>query len=288
MSTASAVPPCAAGKSATRESQGEVIRTIQTCLSSESPESLRRGLALVEHEIARLGTKEARPLFEVLSPIFYLDPLDRPELVPILDEAVSLVVGFGEWVIPVLLDHLEAGDVKAQLAIGHALGRIGADAIEPLIAKYGTLADPSVRPFVLYALGKIDSPRIVQALPLLLEAAHSDELELRDTAARAAGRMAESIPAGAIPEEQRLALLERLHDFLSDPNAALRAKAVRSLGKLAGAGHLTETERQTVAEACLEILGQDGSFEWDRAYVVRKEAEEALRLAREGTTAGEN
>lgn len=281
MSTASVHPPTAAGKAATREPPDEVIRAIQACLSSPSPESIRHGLALVEHEIARLGTKEARPLFELLSPIFYLDPLDRPELVPILDEAVSLVVGFGEWVIPVLLDHLEAGDVKAQLAIGHALGRIGADAIGPLVAKYGSLADPSVRPFVLYALGKIDSPRIVEALPLLLEAARSDELELRDTAARAAGRMAESIPSGAIPEEQRLALLERLHDFLSDPNAALRAKAVRSLGKLAKAGHLTGTERQTVVEACLELLGQDGSFEWDRAYVVRKEAEEALRLARD-------
>ena len=288
MVAAGANPHEADGKTGTSGLTDEVIRTIQAFLESPDPESLRHGLALVEHEISRLGSKDARPLFEVLSSIFYLDPLDRPELVPILDEAVSLVVGFGEWVIPVLLDHLEAGDVKAQLAIGHALGRIGADAIEPLIAKYGTLADPSVRPFVLYALGKIDSPRIVEALPLLLEAARSGELELRDTAARAAGRMAESIPAGTIPEELRLALLERLHDFLSDPNAALRAKAVRSLGKLARAGHLTDEERQTVVAACLEMLGEDGSFEWDRAYVVRKEAEGALRLARAGASAPAN
>jgi hypothetical protein len=47
---------------------------------------------------------------------------------------MSLVVGFGEWVIPVLADNVVAGDLKAQLAIGHALGRIGADAIQPLLA----------------------------------------------------------------------------------------------------------------------------------------------------------
>ena len=90
----------AAGMAATREPPDEVIRTIQACLASTSPESLRHGLALVEHEISRLGSKEARPLFEVLSSISYLDPLDRPELVPALDEAVSLVVGVRERVIP--------------------------------------------------------------------------------------------------------------------------------------------------------------------------------------------
>ena len=40
---------------------------------------------------------------------------------------------------------------------------VGADAVEPLLAKYESVADPAVRPFVLYALGKIDSPRVAAA-----------------------------------------------------------------------------------------------------------------------------
>ena len=254
--------------------------TIRTLLTSSDAGDLRKGLELAEREIARVGSSEARPLFEIVSTIFYLDPLDRPDLVPILDEAVTLVAGFGDWIIPVLVDHLEAGDVKAQLAVGHALGRIGADAIAPLMAKYDAVADPSVRPFVLYALGKIGSPRIVEAAPMMLEAARSENLEIRDTATRALGRMADSIPAGELPDDLCRAVVERLHALLADGNVGLRAKAVRSLGKLAKAGHMTAPERETLLAACRRLLGQDESFEWDRAYVVRREAEEALLYAR--------
>ena len=266
------------GPSGPREE--DAYATIRTLLTSSDAGDLRKGLALAEREIARVGSREARPLFEIVSTVFYLDPLDRPDLVPVLDEAVSLVVGFGDWVIPILVDHLEAGDVKAQLAVGHALGRIGADAIAPLMAKYDAVADPSVRPFVLYALGKIGSPRIAEAAPMMLEAARSADVEIRDTATRAFGRMAESIPPGGIPDELRAAVVERLHEILADANVGVRAKAVRSLGKLAKAGHMTPTEQETLAAACRRLLGQDESFEWDRAYVVRREAEEALLYTR--------
>ncbi len=255
---------------------------IRALLSRTDPADLRRGLSLLEEEIARTGARESRPLFEILASFFYLDPLDLPELVPILDEAGSLVVGFGDWVIPALVDHLEAGDVKAQLAVGHALGRIGADAVEPLLAKYDRLADPSVRPFVLYALGKIASPRVVRALPLMLEALGSPDLETRDTAARALGRMADSIPPDGMPPDLRRTAVERLHATLADPNAGIRAKALRSLGKMAARGHMTDEERGILGEVCRRLLGQDEAFDWDRAYIVRKEAETALQAAAAG------
>ena len=54
---------------------------------------------------------------------------------------------------------------------------------------------------------------------------------------------------------------------------------MRSLGKLAKHGHLTGRERWELAAALRRILGQDEHFEWDRAYVVRKEAKEALEYA---------
>jgi HEAT repeat protein len=249
---------------------------IRTLLASSKPEELRRGLELVRQEISRVGTSEARPLFEMVSAIFYIDPLDHPELVPILDQAVSLVVGFGAWVIPILVDSLDAGDIKAQLAIGHALGRIGADAIEPLMTEYEASDDAERHMFVLYALGKIKSPKIVQAAQLAIEAAQSPDLELRDTATRAIGKFVESIPPSDLPDELRLGFIEILQNNLADPNAGIRAKAVRSLGKLARYGHLNAQEREKLEALCQLILGVDGSFDWDRAYIVRKEAEEAL------------
>lgn len=256
-------------------------RTIERLLASAKPEEILEGLKLVKSEISRIGASEARPLFEMVSAIFYIDPLDRPDLVPVLDEAIGLVVGLGKWIIPVLVEQLDAGDLKAQMAVAQALGRIGDEAIEPLIAAYESSADTSRRAFVLYALGKIKSPKIAQAANLALEAAQSSDLELRDTATRAIGKFAESIPPLHLLKEVRRGFIESLQKSLADPNPGIRAKAVRSLGKLAKHGHLTPEERQKLTATCLLILGKDENFEWDRAYIVRKEAEETLKYASE-------
>jgi len=257
----------------------EFYRSVQPLLASTQPEEIRRGLELVRKEIARIGSAEARPLFEMVSAIFYIDPLDRPDLVPLLDEAISLVVGFGAWVIPPLLEKLDSGDLKAQMAAAQALGRIGADAIQPLITHYQAAPDPSHRAFVLFALGKIKSPRVVQAVGLALAAAQAPDLELRDTATRALGKLAESIPPAELPEDTRLEIVRQLQANLADPNPVIRAKAIRSLGKLARYGHLNAAEREQLKATCQLILGTDDQFDWDRAYIVRKQAEEALGYA---------
>lgn len=251
-------------------------RDIEELLASSKPEEIRRGLLLAKNEISRIGAGEARALFEIVSTIFHIDPLDRPDLVPVLDEAISLVVGLGKRIIPVLVEQLDAGDLKAQMAVAQTLGRIGDEAIEPLIAAYGTTTDPARRAFVLYALGKIKSPNISRAARLALEAAQSPDLELRDTAARAIGKFAESIPPSRLPEDIRKGFIGELQRNLGTPNPGVRAKAVRSLGKLARYGHLTVEEQQRLRTTCLLLLGREENYEWDRAYVVRKEAEEAL------------
>lgn len=255
----------------------ESQRDIESLLASTDPNKVRQGLELVRKEISRVGSSEAKPLFEMVSALFYIDPLDRPDLAPLLNEAISLVVGFGKWVIPFLIEKLDAGDLKVQMAIAQVLGRIGADAIEPLLDEYQSLDDPAHRAFILYALSKIKSPKIAQAARPVLEAAASSDLELRDTATRAIGKLAESIPPSGLPDDIRLAFVETLRRNLADPNPGIRAKAVRSLGKLARYGHLTAQERTQLKTTCDLILGKDDNYEWDRAYIVRRQAEEALQ-----------
>ncbi len=249
---------------------------IQALLAGTRPEELRQGLEIIKREISRVGSDQAKPLFEMVSALFYIDPLDRPDLLPLLDDAISLTVGFGQWVIPGLIQQLEGGDLKAQIAVGHALGRIGADAIAPLMAEYDASPDPSRRAFVLYALGKIKSPKIVAAVRIALDAARASDRELRDTAMRAVGKFAESVAAGDLSDPDRRELVQALGGSLADQSPSIRAKAVRSLGKLARYGHLTPDERTHLKAVLAGILGRDERFEWDRAYLVRREAEEAL------------
>jgi hypothetical protein len=215
-------------------------------------------------------------MFEMVKTLFYIDALDHPELIPVIEEAINLTARFGAWVIPVLIENLDAGDIKAQWAIAHVLGRIGADAINPMLKAYASARDPTFRAFILYALGKIKSPEIINAAPAALEAAQSSNLELRDTAVRALGKFIENVPPAKLSPELRQQCMKSLQDNLSHENASVRAKAIRSLGKMARYGHLDGVEREQLKAACSEMLGTDEGFEWDRAFIVRKEAYEAL------------
>jgi HEAT repeat protein len=245
-------------------------------LASTRPEEIQQGLTLAKEDITNISSTERGSILEMVSTLFYIDVLDHPALVPLLEEAISIVAQFGRSIIPTLLERLNAGDLKAQMAFAYALGQIGSDAIKPLIKEYESTNDAARRSFVLYALGKIKSPEIVGALPLALEAAQSPILELRDTATRALGKFAESIPPKHLPEQERRLCIERLQRNLADTNPGVRSKAIRSLGKLAKYKHLSNEERAILKATCLLILGKDEKFEWDRAYIVRKEAEESL------------
>jgi HEAT repeat protein len=251
-------------------------RTIRALLASKRPEEIQEGLKLIAIEITKLGSSESRPLFEMVTTLFYIDALDHPELVPVLDQAVKLAATFGAWVIPMLIEDLDAGDIKSQWAIAHVLGRIGAAAIDPMLKAYAVANDPTRCAFILYALGKIKSEEIVKAAPTALKGARSSDLELRDTAVRALGKFVECIPPAGLSPSLREDFVQCLQDNLSDPNASVRSKAMRSLGKMGKHGHLTDSERGRLRTVCKRILGVDEQGEWDRAFVVRKETEETL------------
>ncbi|MGD0101704.1 MAG: hypothetical protein ABSC60_15275 [Acidobacteriota bacterium] len=74
------------------------FHTIRLLLASKDPKEILKGLRLVAIEITKIGSSEAKPLFEMVSSLFYIDALERPELVPVIDEAVRLAATFGGWV----------------------------------------------------------------------------------------------------------------------------------------------------------------------------------------------
>jgi hypothetical protein len=259
-----------------KKMQKSIFPRLEKLFASTNPADLRQGFELVKQEMARGGSEHAQPLLEMITPIFHIDPLDLPELLPLLNEALSLIVGFGTVVIPALIQQLDAGDLKAQMAVAHALGRIGVDAIAPLLAEYQAKPDATHRTFVLYALSKIKSPQIIQAVPYTLESARSSDLELRDTATRSLGKFAEVISPAGLSETLCQQCIDVLSTNLSDPKSDIRAKAVRSLGKLAKYGHLSPDRCAQLKQKFQSILGKE-DFAWDRAYIVRKQAEEALQ-----------
>ena len=111
---------------------------------------------------------------------------------------------------------------------------------------------------------------------MAVDAAMSDHDGLRDSATRSIGRMLEWIPPGELNPELGERMLEVLRLNLADPNPGIRSKAVRSLGKAARHGHLDPGQCSWLRSTLECILGMDSRHEWDRAYIVRREAREAM------------
>jgi HEAT repeat protein len=213
---------------------------------------------------------------EEVCALFYVDTADRPDLQPLLDRAVGVLAAQGTRVVPQLLDLMRGSDIKSHLYLGRTLGAIGRAAL-PALRRVIATEDAYSRSFALFAVGKMHDPGVQEALPEVVGSLMHPDKEVRDSAARTLGKIAERVPASALGPERRVEIFEVLFRALSDPQPAVRAKAVRSLGKLARFGYLDAAQEQHVRLAALRILGRDETEEWDRAFIVRREAEETLR-----------
>ncbi len=274
------VVPKSAQQSAKKRGAPSKDPSIAALLGGRKIADIRKGFRLAREQIPAADKKEVRGLYEMLSAFFYIDKLDHPEFAPMIDEAMDIVAALGPSVIPLLVKDLGSGDVKAEMVAAKTLGNMGAAAIDPLIKSYKGTKDPVLRSFFLFALSKIEDRGVARAVPLALESARSKDLDLRDTAVRTIGKFAEAVPPGGIREAHRSRMVGVLQKSLADLNPGIRAKAVRSLGKLAVKGHLTPLESENLWATCNLILGKDENFAWDRAYLVRREAEEVLGALR--------
>ncbi|UCD71441.1 MAG: HEAT repeat domain-containing protein [Syntrophobacterales bacterium] len=246
-------------------------------LRAKSVDDIIEGLNEIEWKIKALRGKDLNEAILALCSLFYIDLFDRPDLEPAVDRASKILVALGEKAIPLILYEMKEADLKAQLILSRTLGQIGKPAIKPLLKFYSGSFDPSVRCFALYAMGKIREPEMAKIIPKVMDAMDDSNGEVRDTATRVLGKMVEHLESRNIPEKVRKRMFKSLIKNLSDRHSGVRAKAVRSIGKMTKFGFIGPKEKSTAKKAMARILGLDEAFDWDRAYVVRLEAEETMK-----------
>jgi HEAT repeat protein len=245
-------------------------------LQSDRRERIDEGLETLRAGLGGLPEAEFRRVVEELCSLFYVDTADRPDLQPVLDRAVAVLAAQGPRVVPQLLELMKGSDIKSHLYLARTLAYVGHAAL-PALRRVIATEDPYSRSFALFAVGKVHDLAVREALPEVIGSLMHPDKEVRDSAARALGKIAEAVPATELAEDRRTEIFEVLFRTLSDVQPAVRAKAVRSLGKLVRAAYLSPAQEERVRLAVLRILGRDEAHEWDRAFIVRREAEEALR-----------
>ncbi len=254
------------------------VESVLEDFASTDPARLARAVDWLDGHLAGLPDAGFRAAVEALCGLFFIDTFDRPELEPLLARAESTLVNCGPRVIPQLLSFMKGSDIKSHFYLARGLGRIGTPAIEPLRKFVGTEDDPYCRTFGLFALGKIRHPEVHAALPEVAGCLMHPDREVRDSAARTLGRIVEVVPASLLSERRRTELFDALARCLSDAQPVVRAKTIRSLGKMGAAGYLSPAQVETTRQAAHAMLGHGERYEWDLAYIVRREAQEALRL----------
>jgi HEAT repeat protein len=254
----------------------EDLAGIVSGLEDSDPSDVLRSVARLRERLPGLAGADLRRSVEALCGLFYVDLFDRPDLEPALEAAEEALVRAGEPVIPLLTRLIEGSDIKSHMHLARVLGRIGAASLPHLRRVLATAEDPYSRAFALFAIGKIKSPAVNEALPEVVGALMHPDKEVRDSAARALGKIVEVVPAESLTPRRRREIFDALCRAVGDAQPAVRAKAARSLGKMAAFGYLDAEMTLQLRSLLEKLLTRGEETDWDRAYIVRREALGAL------------
>jgi HEAT repeat protein len=254
----------------------EMLVELLRKLRSEEKLTILQGLEGLAARIPGLDGPELEEALQAVMGVFYIDPIDHPELLPVVEQAEGILAGLRERAIPLILRTLSESDFKIHFRLASCLAKMGYAAVNPLLSAYSGARDDYGRVFILYALGKISDSKLLEAVPVLFRSLDDPNPEIRDTAARALGKLCANLNPEFLDQSFRRECFERLYVKASDRFAGVRSKAIRSLGKMARARLITEEERERLRGLLYKTLGRDEAGNWDVAYIVRAEAEKAM------------
>lgn len=230
----------------------------------------------LNRKIPDLDEALRRQLASAVSALFYVDTVDMPEFTTVLDVAVKTVAAMGPELIPHHLLEMRGTDFKALFCFSRVLSALGPQAIDPILECCEGTEETHLLVGAIYALSKIRDASVAKGFPLVVRLCANPEKEVRDTAVRALGKLIEYLPPSSFSPGDQETAFETLMAATRDPNPGIRAKGVRGLGKMAGQGLLGPERFKKAKERIRQVLGKQRAYSWDTAFIVRREAEEAL------------
>jgi ferredoxin--NADP+ reductase len=193
--------------------------------------------------------------------------------------AEQLIAGFGCEVVPFLLEELINADSESAAYLGKAIALNPCPNIDIVLEAWDKNWDDDFASInIIQALSYFKSETVIKAMPQIIVASKSANFQVRAIAVYATGKLALRLKPVDFSDELKLSIFDTVFELLADAKPLVRKNAARALGKMQKRGLLTDKQRIQSLGAFKAILGTDGQHSWDRAFIVRHEAEHFLPL----------
>jgi ferredoxin/flavodoxin---NADP+ reductase len=257
----------------------ERIEHIIKHIHFDSEEEVAKALDYAE-KLEGLTKDEKNDLAAALSTIFYHhDHAGITTMARLAVRAEHLMASFGCDILPFLLDELINADSESAAYIGKAIALNDCPNIELVLEAWDdNWEDDFASINIIQALSYFTSTEVIKAVPQILVAGKSGNFQVRAIANYAIGKISLRLHPKEFSDELKLSMFDTVFGMLGDNKPLVRKNAARALGKMQKRGLLDDKQRLQVLAAFQAMLGKDGQHSWDRAFIVRHEAEHFLPL----------
>ena len=246
-------------------------------LDTRSEKSVSQVLQQIK-ELNDLTFEEKIDLASALSEIFYHTHHTGSSYIHKL--AVNIekrIVKFGPEMIPYLFNEMLEADSESAVHFGQTIARNGKAGLDYIFKKFPDYQNRE-QDFIniLQVLSYFKIPEACEAIPIILSSAKSSNHQITSVALYTVGRLVQKLPHSAFSDSLTELMFDSIFRFLSNPQTLVRKNAARTLGKLFRKGLLSDENEIKLYKAFLAITGKDEHHNWDRAFIVRREAEDFL------------
>ncbi len=259
------------------------VKQIIQDLDTASAASVANALDTVKG-LSELSIDERLSLARALTEVFFHAHHTGSTLMPKLAVRVEKrIAKFGPEMIPFLFDAVHGADSDSAVYFGKTLARNGQDGLAYILPKLAEYQDRSHDLInLIQVLSYFKIPSAAEAIPIILRLAQHQNHQVTAMSLHAVGRLTQLLPATSFDEALRCNMFDSAFRFLSYAQVLVRKNAAHCLGKMLRKGLLSDAQEKKLCKAFLAITGKDENHNWDRAFIVRREAEDYLPYFRQG------
>lgn len=253
------------------------VNVIIQSLNTHSAESVRQALSSTK-ALSDLSLEEKLNLTKALSDVFFhVHHTGSTEMPKLAVNTEKLIARFGPDMIPFLFKEILEADTESAVYFGKSLARngiVGLDFILSKLDEHRVHDHDLINILQVFSFFKI--PEVAKAIPSLLKESQHTNHQVTAMGLYTVGRLVQKHRPTNFSEELRTTIFDSVFRFLSHPQGLVRKNAARTLGKMLRKGLLSRENEQKLYKTFLAIAGRDEHHNWDRAFIVRREAEDFL------------